>query len=140
IKASPATMQPNSHDARRTSVLSSFLPVAEIVCNVCSYCRMYERRRYFSPIQEADLSAILSAVERKLATLPLPDRLTLPDGNSVGATDANVHLIMRDMGTLAHLVAGQVGTLGEDYVEGKFEVEGSMRDLMLLASSILTQS
>src|SRR5690606_26932903 len=31
-------------------------------------------------------------------------------------------------------------TLGEDYVEGKFEVEGSMRDLMLLASSILTQS
>src|SRR5690606_7789854 len=101
---------------------------------------MYDRRRYFSQIQEVDLSAILSAVESKLATLPLPVRLTLPDGNSVGATDANVHLIIRDMGTLAHLVAGQVGTLGEDYVEGKCEVEGSMRDLMLLASSILTQS
>src|SRR5690606_12399698 len=101
---------------------------------------MYDRRRYFSQIQEVDLSAILSAVESKLATLPLPVRLTLADGNSVGATDANVRLIIRDMGTLAHLVAGQVGTLGEDYVEGKFEVEGSMRDLILLASSILSQS
>ena len=67
-------------------------------------------------------------------------RLTLPDGNSVGATDAAVHLTIRETSTLAHLATGQVGTLGEDYVEGKFEVEGSMRDLMKAAAAILPQS
>ena len=86
------------------------------------------------------MSSILSAVESKLASLPLPVRLTLPDGNSVGASDAAVHLTIRDKRTLAHLAAGQVGTLGEDYVEGKFEVEGSMRDLMRVAASILPES
>jgi len=90
--------------------------------------------------QEVALSSILSAVESKLATLPLPVRLTLPDGNSVGAADAAVHLTIRDTRTLVHLAAGQVGTLGEDYVEGKFEVEGSMRDLMRVAAAILPQS
>lgn len=86
------------------------------------------------------MSSILSAVESKLASLPLPVRLTLPDGNSAGAPNAAVHLIVRDMSTLANLAAGQVGTMGEDYVEGKFEVEGSMRDLMKVAAAILPQS
>lgn len=86
------------------------------------------------------MSSILSAVESKLASMPLPVRLTLPDGNSAGAPNAAVHLIVRDMSTLANLAAGQVGTMGEDYVEGKFEVEGSMRDLMKVAAAILPQS
>src|SRR5690554_3936619 len=90
--------------------------------------------------QEVALSSILSAVESKLASLPLPVRLTLPDGNSVGAMDAAIHLTVRDPRTLTHLASGQVGTLGEDYVEGKFEVEGSMRDLMRVAAAILPQS
>src|SRR5690606_24712475 len=42
--------------------------------------------------------------------------------------------------TLMNLANGQTGKLGEDYVEGRFEFEGSMRDLMLLASSILEGS
>lgn len=86
------------------------------------------------------MSSILSAVESKLVSLPLPVRLTLPDGNSVGAPDAAVHLLVREMGALANLASGQVGSMGEDYVEGKFEVEGSMRDVMTVAASILPQS
>lgn len=86
------------------------------------------------------MSSILSAVESKLASLPLPVKLTLPDGNSVGASDPAIHLTIREASTLGHLAAGQVGTLGEDYVEGKFEVEGSMRDLMRVAAEILPQS
>lgn len=86
------------------------------------------------------MSSILSAVENKLASLPLSVRLTLPDGNSVGPADAPVHLIIREMGTLANLASGQVGIMGQDYVEGKFEVEGSMRDLMKVAAAILPQS
>lgn len=86
------------------------------------------------------MSSILSAVEKKLESLPLPVRLTLPDGNTAGAADAAVHLTVHHASTLANLAAGQVGTLGEDYVEGKFEVEGSMRDLMRVAAAILPQS
>ena len=90
--------------------------------------------------QEVALSSILSAVESKLETLPVTVRLTLPDGNTVGPAQAAVHLTVRDTRTLANLAAGQVGTLGEDYVEGKFEVEGSMRDLMRAAAAILPES
>ncbi|MFT0851079.1 cyclopropane-fatty-acyl-phospholipid synthase family protein [Achromobacter sp. F4_2707] len=86
------------------------------------------------------MSSILSAVESKLESLPLPVRLTLPDGNTLGAAGADVHLTIRENSTLAHLAAGQVGAMGEDYVEGKFEVEGSMRDLMRVAAAILPQS
>lgn len=86
------------------------------------------------------LSPVLSAVETKLATLPLPIQLVMPDGQSLGAPDASIRLIVKDRSTLAHLVAGQVGILGEDYVEGKFDVDGSMRDLMYVASAVLPGS
>ncbi len=86
------------------------------------------------------MSAVLSVVESKLAELPVPVKLTLPDGKTVGTAQARVHLVVRDNATLAHLAAGQVGILGEDYVEGKFDVEGSMRDLMAAAASILPGS
>lgn len=86
------------------------------------------------------MSAVLSAVEKKLESLPVPLRLTLTDGTSVGAANPRVVLHIKDTATLAHLASGQVGVLGEDYVEGKFEVEGSMRDLMALAAAILPGS
>lgn len=86
------------------------------------------------------MGTVLSAVEAKLATLPLPVQLVLPDGKKAGTPDAEVCLVVHDLSTLANLAAGQVGKLGEDYVEGKFDVEGSMRDLMRLASAILPGS
>ena len=86
------------------------------------------------------MSSILSAVESKLETLPLPVHLTLPDGNKVGPANAPVRLRIRENSTLVNLVAGQVGAMGEDYVEGKFEVDGSMRDLMKAAAALLPQS
>lgn len=86
------------------------------------------------------MSAVLSAVEKQLDGLPLPVQITMPDGERVGQPGARVHLIVKDRATLAHLAAGQVGVLGEDYVEGRFDVEGSMRDLMTLASAILPGS
>ena len=86
------------------------------------------------------MSSILSVVETKLESLPVPVQLILPDGQKAGAANAAVRLIIKDRSTLAHLASGQVGSLGEDYVEGKFDVEGSMRDLMRLAASILPGS
>lgn len=86
------------------------------------------------------MSPVLSAVESKLSSLPLPVQLVLPDGQVVGASNPDIRLIVKDKATLAHLAAGQVGVLGEDYVEGKFDVDGSMRDLMRLAAAILPGS
>lgn len=86
------------------------------------------------------MSAILSAVEAKIATLPSPVQLVMPDGEKVGASDAPVVLKINDRSVLPNLVAGQVGKLGEDYVESKFDVDGSMRDLMRLAAAILPGS
>ena len=86
------------------------------------------------------MSPILSAVEGKLEALPIPVRLELPDGKAVGAADAAIRIQVHDTSVLAHLAAGEVGVLGEDYVEGKFTFDGSMRDLMGLAAAILPTS
>lgn len=86
------------------------------------------------------MSTIASAIENKLESLSLPVSMELPDGQRVGPANANVHLRINDNSVLAHFAAGQVGVLGEDYVEGKFEFEGSMRDLMRLAAGILPGS
>ncbi len=83
---------------------------------------------------------VLSVVENKLLSLPLPVRVLMPDGQSLGSPNADICLKIKDRSTLAHLAGGQVGVLGEDYVEGKFDVEGSMRNLMHLAAAILPGS
>lgn len=70
----------------------------------------------------------------------MPVSMELPDGQKIGPADAAVRLRVRDAAVLAHFAAGEVGVLGEDYVEGKFEFDGSMRDLMRMAASILPGS
>lgn len=107
---------------------------------MCVLWHYRPRLSFFIEEGEVALSAVLSAVEKQLGDLPLPVQITMPDGGKVGASSPRVHLIVKDRATLAHLAAGQVGVLGEDYVEGRFDVEGSMRDLMRLASAILPGS
>lgn len=86
------------------------------------------------------MSSLLAGLENKLASLPLPLRLVLPDGATLGPADAPVSLHARHRGVLVNLLAGQVGLLGEDYVEGRLDVEGSMRDLMRAAAALLPGS
>lgn len=86
------------------------------------------------------MSSILSIVEGKLEALPISVRLELPDGKAVGVADAAIHMRVHDMSVLTHLVAGDVGVLGEDYVDGRFTFDGNMRDLMRLAAAILPSS
>ncbi len=78
-------------------------------------------------------------IEAKLAALPIPVSLELPDGQLAGAADAAVRLRVQDHTVLPHFATGEIGVLGEDYVEGKFSFEGSMRDLMRLAAGILSE-
>jgi len=79
-------------------------------------------------------------VDRKLGSLPVPVQLIMPDGTALGASDAKVKFVARDKGALAHLASGAVGVLGQDYVEGRIDIQGSMRDLMAAAAALLPDS
>ncbi|SAI58196.1 cyclopropane-fatty-acyl-phospholipid synthase [Bordetella ansorpii] len=86
------------------------------------------------------MNPVLSAVDRKLGSLPVPVQLIMPDGTKVGPADARVRFVARDKTALAHLATGAVGVLGQDYVEGRIDIEGSMRDLMSAAAALLPDS
>lgn len=86
------------------------------------------------------MNPLISAIEKKLQSLPVSLGLVLPDGKQIGPSDASVTLVAKQQSALAHLVAGQVGLIGQDYVEGLCDVRGSMRDVMAVAASILPGS
>ena len=67
-------------------------------------------------------------------------QLVLPDGTVVGPPDPQVRFVTHDKTALAHLAEGAVGVLGQDYVEGRIDIEGSMRDVMAAASAMLPGS
>ncbi len=76
-------------------------------------------------------------VERKFANLQASAQVELPGGRRIGSADARVLLRLTEYSPLAHLAAGQVGRLAEDYVEGRLEIEGTMRDLMAVAAQMI---
>ena len=86
------------------------------------------------------MSPLLSVVERKLQALPVTVQLVLPDGTVVGPPDPRVRFVTHDKTALAHLAEGAVGVLGQDYVEGRIDIEGSMRDVMAAAAALLPGS
>jgi cyclopropane-fatty-acyl-phospholipid synthase len=80
---------------------------------------------------------VATLLEKKLASLAVPLAVRLPNGDRVGASDARVTLKLHDLAPLAKLAAGQVGRVAEDYVEGKLDIQGSMRDVMEIAAQIM---
>ncbi|WP_454674995.1 class I SAM-dependent methyltransferase [Achromobacter pestifer] len=86
------------------------------------------------------MNPLLSVVERKLGALPVPVQLVLPDGTVLGPPDPRVRFVAHDKTALAHLAEGAVGVLGQDYVEGRIDIEGNMRDVMAAASALLPGS
>ena len=73
----------------------------------------------------------------RLSALPLPCAVQLPGGRRIGPAAPALRLIVRDMRALLHLAQGAIGRLAEDYVEGRLEIEGRLRDLMLAAPALL---
>ncbi|HEX3139554.1 MAG TPA: cyclopropane-fatty-acyl-phospholipid synthase family protein, partial [Rhizobacter sp.] len=45
-----------------------------------------------------------------------------------------VTLRLHELGPLAHVATGQIGRVAQDYVEGRLDIDGSMRDLMHVAA------
>jgi cyclopropane-fatty-acyl-phospholipid synthase len=82
---------------------------------------------------------VLEALVRdKFDNLGVPAALVLPGGQRFGSADARVTVHLKDMRCLAHVAAGQVGRLAEDYVEGRIELDGNMRDVMASAAELVS--
>ncbi|WP_086058006.1 class I SAM-dependent methyltransferase [Bordetella genomosp. 9] len=86
------------------------------------------------------MNPVLSAVERKLQSVSIPVQLEMPDGATLGASNPKVKFTVRSKAALAHLAAGEVGVLGQDYVEGLVDIEGNMHDVMRAAADLLPKS
>ncbi len=63
--------------------------------------------------------------------------LVLPGGRRLGPADSAVTLRLHSLAPLAHVAAGQVGRLAEDYVEGRIDIEGAMRPLVDVAAQLV---
>jgi cyclopropane-fatty-acyl-phospholipid synthase len=83
------------------------------------------------------MSVIAGAIEQRLERLTLPLAVVLPGGQRIGAPRAAVTLRVKELAPLAHLASGQFGKVGQDYVEGRVELEGGMRELMAIAAELL---
>jgi cyclopropane-fatty-acyl-phospholipid synthase len=83
------------------------------------------------------MEPLLKKLESQLAALPVTVALELPGGRQLGPAGAAVRMAFKDWSGLATLAAGQIGKVGEDYVEERMRFEGSMRDLMTAAAALL---
>ncbi len=82
------------------------------------------------------MGALDAVLERRLAGLSLPLAIRLPGGQRLGPDHAAVTLRLQQLGTLAHLATGNVGRVGEDYVEDRLDFDGSVRDMMAIAGQL----
>lgn len=85
------------------------------------------------------MNPLLSLVERKLEALPLPVQLQMPDGQVAGRGPARLRFVVHERRALAPLARGDIGWLARDYVEGRIDIDGSMRDLMAVAAALLPE-
>ncbi|HEX2543579.1 MAG TPA: class I SAM-dependent methyltransferase [Ramlibacter sp.] len=86
------------------------------------------------------MEPLLRKLETQLAALPVTVAVGLPGGRMVGPPNAAVRLEFQDWSGLATLAAGQIGRIGEDYVEQRMRIEGRMRDVMAAGASLLPGS
>ncbi|MDB5965729.1 MAG: methyltransferase protein [Polaromonas sp.] len=70
-------------------------------------------------------------------SLPPDVCVQLPHGQLLGTLSAPVKLTFSNWSSIARLKAGQIGALAEDYVEGKMQLDGAMRDVMRAVTKLL---
>jgi cyclopropane-fatty-acyl-phospholipid synthase len=64
----------------------------------------------------------------------------MPNGQWLGPKDPDVEFVAKTNTALKHLASGDVGKVGEDYVEGRVDIKSSMRALMAAATGLMPQS
>ncbi|MBI5255601.1 MAG: class I SAM-dependent methyltransferase [Burkholderiales bacterium] len=83
------------------------------------------------------MSALEAIVREKFSALDTPTALVLPGGQRIGSPQARLTVHLNDMGALTHVATGQIGRVAEDYVEGRVDIDGTMRDLMASAAALV---
>ena len=83
------------------------------------------------------ISHRVSNLNSQTRMLPADLAIQLPHGQLLGAPNASVKLSFSDWSSMARLKAGQIGALAEDYVEGKLQLEGTMRDIVGAVTRLL---
>jgi len=83
------------------------------------------------------MKSLESFVACKLSAIEPPLALVLPGGRRIGPASAAVRVGLREMAPLGHLATGRIGRLAEDYVEGRIELEGALRDIIAVARQLL---
>jgi cyclopropane-fatty-acyl-phospholipid synthase len=83
------------------------------------------------------MKPLAAAVENRIATLAPALSVLLPGGEVLGAANAPVRLKLKDWVPLAHLARGQIGRLAEDHVQGRLELDGSMREVIQAAAALV---
>lgn len=79
-------------------------------------------------------------IPSRITHLPADVALQLPQGQRLGSANAPVKLSFSNWSSIARLKAGQIGALAEEYVEGKLQLEGAMRDVMRAVTKLLPGS
>lgn len=85
------------------------------------------------------MKSMLTQFEARLEHLSTPLRVQLPSGHHLGPRDAPVQLTVHSALSLPALLDGQIGTLASAIVEGQVSMQGSMRDVMAVASELLPE-
>ena len=80
---------------------------------------------------------LMKSLELSLAASPVKLQVQLPDGKRLGAQDPDVRLGFKDRLSMVALAMGEIGNVGAAIVEGRVALEGSMRQLMAVATSLL---
>jgi len=83
------------------------------------------------------MSSLAPRIEAELAALPVPVAVALPDGRRIEPAGARLQLCFSRWSSVAKLAARQIGSVAEDYVEGRVQIDGAMRDLMLAAAALM---
>jgi len=83
------------------------------------------------------VNPLVRIVEAKLASQAPGLGVLLPSGRRLGAAAPRVDLELLQWAPLAHVAAGQIGLLAEDWVEGRVEMRGAMRDIANVAAALV---
>jgi cyclopropane-fatty-acyl-phospholipid synthase len=83
------------------------------------------------------MAIVDTVLERKLEQLAVPLALVMPDGRRIGPSSAAVTMRLKQLSSLAHIAAGEVGKVAQDYVEDRLDFDGSVRDLMQIATEMI---
>lgn len=65
--------------------------------------------------------------------------VVLPGGQRIGPDNAEVTLRLHRLLALRHLAGGSIGRLASEYVEGRLDIDGSMRRVMAVAAALLDE-